>query len=71
MAWLYNPETMPDDLLKAHQDSDTYIEECLYGRDYKDDTRRLEHLFAMYANMRSRQDTPLLSKNKHAKRVSN
>lgn len=69
MAWLYNPETMPDDLLRAHQESDTYIEECLYGRDYKDDTRRLEHLFAMYANMRSREEAPLLSENKHAKRA--
>ena len=49
IAWLYNPETMPPDLLKAHENNDAYLEEHVYGRSFQDDTQRLEHLFAMYA----------------------
>ena len=60
LAWLYNPETMPTDLLEAHKENDAYIEECVYGRKFKDDTQRLEHLFALYATMNAREDSPLL-----------
>jgi hypothetical protein len=48
IAWLYNPETMPDNLLAIHRENDTFIEEHVYGRRFSDDNRRLEHLFAMY-----------------------
>jgi hypothetical protein len=59
IAWLYNPETMPANLLDAHQENDAYIEEYVYGRAFRDDTHRIEHLFAMYATMKARGDTPL------------
>lgn len=52
IAWLYNPETMPTTLLEAHLENDAFIEEYVYGRVFKDDTTRLDRLFALYARMR-------------------
>lgn len=51
IAWLYNPETMPADLLQAHHDLDDYLEAVYIGRPFKDDAERLEHLFKLYARM--------------------
>ncbi|QIK95556.1 class I SAM-dependent DNA methyltransferase [Sphingomonas sp. HDW15A] len=51
IAWLYNPETMPADLLQAHRDLDNYLETIYIGRPFKDDAERLEHLFKLYARM--------------------
>ncbi len=51
VAELYNPETMPPDLLSAHQENDEYLEQHVYGRLFRDDNQRLEHLFAMYGRM--------------------
>lgn len=51
IAWLYDPATMPPDLLKAHQELDEVLENFYIGRLFKSDTERLEHLFKLYANM--------------------
>lgn len=51
IAWLYDPETMPDNLLQAHKDLDDALEQMYIGRPFKNDTERLEHLFKLYANM--------------------
>lgn len=51
IAWLYNPETMPADLLQAHRDLDDYLETIYIGRPFRDDAERLEHLFKLYARM--------------------
>lgn len=51
IAWLYNPETMPAELLQAHGDLDDYLEMIYVGRPFKDDAERLEHLFKLYARM--------------------
>jgi N-6 DNA Methylase len=51
IAWLYNPETMPTELLRAHRDLDDYLETIYIGRPFKDDAERLEHLFKLYARM--------------------
>ncbi|HTV91971.1 MAG TPA: DNA methyltransferase [Verrucomicrobiae bacterium] len=56
IAWLYNPETMPGDLLEGHRTNDAYIEEYVYGRRFRDDTHRLEHLFAMYAAVKEKMN---------------
>lgn len=48
IAWLYNPETMPNDLLQAHQDLDSTLERICAGRSFKNDTERLEYLFKQY-----------------------
>lgn len=49
LAWLYNPETMPAELLRAHRDLDEYLETIYIGRLFRDDAERLEHLFKLYA----------------------
>lgn len=49
VAWLYDPKTMPADLLKAHQNLDAALENIYIGRPFKNDTERLEHLFKLYA----------------------
>ncbi len=48
IAWMYNPETMPKNLLEAHQANDVFLDEHVYGRTFADDMQRLEKLFSMY-----------------------
>ena len=48
LAILYNPETMPPDLIKAHQHLDALVDRA-YGRTFADDTARVAHLFDLYA----------------------
>lgn len=48
LAWMYNPETMPDDLLKAHRDLDDAVD-AAYGYTGKtDDAARVAFLFKLY-----------------------
>jgi len=54
IAWLYNPETMPDDLRAVHDELDEEFEGMYVGRGFKDDAERLEHLFRLYAKMKGR-----------------
>lgn len=49
IAWLYDPETMPTNVLEAHQALDTTFERICIGRLFKSDTERLEFLFKQYA----------------------
>ncbi len=51
LEWLYNPNTMPIDLKKAHQELDEAIEKCYRLQPFKNDIERLEYLFKMYENM--------------------
>lgn len=51
IAWLYNPKTMPNNLLVAHQALDDTLEKIYIGRAFKSDTERLEHLFKLYSEM--------------------
>ena len=51
MAQLYNPDTMPKGLLKAHQELDEAIERCYRLQPFKNDTERLEYLFKLYEEM--------------------
>lgn len=51
IAWLYDPESMPDKLLKAHRNLDDALESIYIGRPFKSDTERLEHLFKLYSAM--------------------
>ena len=54
IAWLYDPKTMPQNLLDAHRGLDDTLEKIYIGRSFKDDTERLEHLFKMYEKMVSK-----------------
>lgn len=56
MAWLYNPETMPNDLKKAHQELDLAIERIYRLAPFTSDAERLEYLFKMYDEM-TKKDT--------------
>lgn len=51
MAELYDPDKMPEDLLKAHQSLDAVIEACYKKRPFDNDEQRLAHLFKMYEMM--------------------
>lgn len=69
IAWLYDPETMPANVLAAHRALDETIETIYLGRVFKNDTERLEHLFKVYSNMvRKGQEPSLLETNDKKRR---
>ncbi len=49
IADLYDSESMPENLRKAHERNDEVIERIYIGRKFRNDTERLEKLFAIYA----------------------
>ncbi len=55
IADLYDPEAMPANLRAAHDANDEMLERIYIGRRFKNDTERLETLFAMYAKMTEKQ----------------
>lgn len=52
-ADLYDPEAMPDNLRQAHDRNDEVLERIYLGRRFRNDTERLEKLFALYAQEQS------------------
>jgi hypothetical protein len=54
IADLYDPETMPDNLRRAHDANDEMLERIYIGRRFKNDTERLEKLFELYTKMTRR-----------------
>jgi len=54
IAELYDPEKMPEDLRLAHHRNDEVLERIYIGRRFKNDTERLEKLFALYTQMTSK-----------------
>lgn len=55
MAWLYNPDTMPKSLKKAHEELDEAIEKIYRLTPFSSDTERLEYLFRLYTEMTERE----------------
>ena len=55
IADLYDPETMPDDLRRAHEKNDETLERVYVGRKFKNDTERLEKLFDLYTKVTAGQ----------------
>lgn len=55
LAELYDPDTMPDDLRKAHETLDDIVESCYPGYPFVNDEARLECLFKMYEKMTSKK----------------
>ena len=51
IADLYKPDEMPPDLRSAHEHNDETLERIYIGRRFKNDTERLEKLFALYTEM--------------------
>ena len=66
MAWMYNPDTMPSDLKKAHEELDEAVEKCYRIQPFKNDTERLEYLFKLYEEM-SKKET-LFAKQKRTRK---
>lgn len=51
IAELYDPETMPGELRRAHDENDEILERIYIGRRFRNDTERLEKLFELYTKM--------------------
>ncbi|MCX9145915.1 class I SAM-dependent DNA methyltransferase [Erythrobacter sp. WG] len=51
IADLYDPEAMPEDLRRAHEENDETLERIYIGRRFRNDTERLEKLFELYTKM--------------------
>jgi hypothetical protein len=58
IADLYDPEAMPDDLRRAHNENDEVLERIYIGRRFRNDTERLEKLFDLYTKMTANQPKP-------------
>jgi hypothetical protein len=56
IGWLYDPETMPGNLIEAHRALDEDLERIYIGRPFKNDTERLDHLFKLYAEMTAKEE---------------
>ncbi len=46
---------MPDNLRQAHQQNDEVLERMYIGRQFRNDTERLEKLFELYTKMTATQ----------------
>ena len=55
IADLYAPDNMPADLRAAHERNDEVLERIYIGRRFRNDTERLEKLFALYTEMTEKQ----------------
>ncbi len=58
IAELYDSETMPANLREAHKRNDEVLERIYVGRRFRNDTERLEKLFAMYLEMTANETRP-------------
>ncbi|WML56667.1 DNA methyltransferase [Neobacillus sp. PS2-9] len=57
IADLYDPDSMPEDLRSAHERNDETLERIYIGRQFKNDTERLEKLFELYSRIINRKVT--------------
>ena len=48
LADLYDPDTMPAELRKAHRDLDAAVDKLYHSRPFVSDRERVEHLFPLY-----------------------
>lgn len=55
IADLYAPGSMPEDLRCAHERNDETLERIYIGRQFRNDTERLEKLFELYSKMTDRK----------------
>lgn len=69
LAQLYDPNTMPLGLKRAHKELDAAIERCYRLQPFTSDTERLEYLFKLYEDM-LQKDT-LFAKQKKSRTKKN
>ncbi|MGH2564989.1 MAG: type IIL restriction-modification enzyme MmeI, partial [Ginsengibacter sp.] len=48
LADLYDPNTMPPPLVKAHQALDKAVDQCYRSQPFPNETKRIEFLFGLY-----------------------
>jgi hypothetical protein len=48
LADLYDPLTMPADLVRAHQDLDKFVDTCYRPQPFETEMQRIEFLFDLY-----------------------
>ena len=63
LADLYDPLSMPPELVKAHAELDRAVEKCYRPEPFKSDRERVEFLFGLYEKLTA----PLLPATKKAK----
>jgi len=63
LAILYNPETMPADLTKAHNELDKAVDACYGKKSFASDAERMEFLFTLY----EQYTAPLVKESKKRK----
>ncbi|BFM39506.1 hypothetical protein OLK001_14320 [Synechocystis sp. LKSZ1] len=66
LADLYDPLTMPPDLVKAHQGLDKAVNLCYRPQPFTNELNRIEYLFSLYEALTA----PLLQAEKPKKRKS-
>lgn len=66
LAWMYNPDTMPSGLKKAHEELDKAIERIYRLTPFNSNEERLEYLFKLYDEM-VKKDT-LFAKEKKSRK---
>ena len=59
IAQLYDPDTMPAELLAAHRAMDKGVEQCYRTKPFTSDEERLEYLFALYEQMTTAEEGEL------------
>ncbi len=64
LADLYDPLTMPPDLMKAHQQLDKAVDLCYRSQPFTSELNRIEFLFNLYENL----NNPLLKPTKKTTR---
>ena len=64
IAELYDPTKMPEGLRQAHKLLDEEVELLYYSRKFHNDEERLEHLFKLYEEMITKEQTPLFATQK-------
>ena len=67
IADIYDPEGMPEDLRLAHKLNDEVVERIYIGRQFRNDTERLEKLFELYTKMIAVKETGSKHKSKISK----
>ena len=60
---MYNPLTMPADLVKAHSDLDKAVDLCYRPQPFPNEKTRIEYLFELY----NEYTAPLIGKEKKVK----
>jgi hypothetical protein len=51
LADLYDPLTMPPELVKAHEQLDKAVEQCYRSKPFESDRERIEFLFQLYEQL--------------------